>query len=83
MLIATYFHTEAATRGVLCKKVSEACGFIKKRDSDTSVKFLRTPFLQNTSGQLLLAIVLPIHVQYNQLISKISFFNRESVLNFL
>ena len=83
LLIAAYFHIEAATRGILCKKVSEACGFIKKRDSGTSVTFLRTLFLQNTSGRLLLAIVLPIHVQYNQLVPKISFFNRESILNFL
>ena len=57
---------EAATRGVLCERVfleisqnSQENNFIKKRLWDRCfpvdfVKFVRTPFLQNTSGQLLL-----------------------------
>ena len=50
---------EAASRGVLCKNVfleisqnsqENTCA----RDTVNFVKFLRTPFLQNSSGQLLL-----------------------------
>ena len=59
-------YVEAATRGVLCERVfleisqnSLENNFIKKRLWDRCfpvdfVKFVRTPFLQNTSGQLLL-----------------------------
>ena len=75
--------TEAATRGVLCKKVvlenftkftgkhlcqslffnkvtglwPVVCNFIKK-ETLKGVKFIRTPFSQNTSGRLLLKVTI-------------------------
>ena len=54
---------EAVTRGVPWKKVlmAEACNFIKKETlaqvfSCEFYEFLRTPFLQNISGRLLLYV---------------------------